>query len=123
MFGCARGCAKLRQTLAASLARYEPEALGMYEERRPLLAMLEFFALLINGEWQRMPLPRAPLSEVLANARLLFGTETIEYRHDDDTRLGAVLGIKEYPTPTVVGMFDGLLSAPFPLCSRNPSHS
>ena len=25
-----------------------------------------------------------------------------------------MLGIKEYPTPTVVGMFDTLLSAPFP---------
>ena len=26
-----------------------------------------------------------------------------------------MLGIKEYPTPTVVGMYDALLSAPFPL--------
>jgi len=26
-----------------------------------------------------------------------------------------MLGIKEYPTPTVVGMFDALLSAPFRL--------
>ena len=26
-----------------------------------------------------------------------------------------MLGIKEYPTPTVVGMYDGLLSAPFAL--------
>ena len=25
-----------------------------------------------------------------------------------------MLGIKEYPTPTTVGMFDALLSAPFP---------
>jgi type IV secretion system protein VirB4 len=25
-----------------------------------------------------------------------------------------MLGIKEYPTPTHVGMFDGLLSAPYP---------
>ena len=32
-----------------------------------------------------------------------------------DTQLGAMLGIKEYPTPTVTGMFHALLSAPFPL--------
>ena len=29
------------------------------------------------------------------------------------TRVGAMLGIKEYPTPSVVGMFNRLLSAPF----------
>ena len=28
--------------------------------------------------------------------------------------MGAVLGIKEYPTPTHVGMLDRLLAAPFP---------
>src|SRR5262249_54417736 len=31
------------------------------------------------------------------------------------TRVGALLGIKEYPTPSVVGMYNRLLSAPFPL--------
>ena len=29
------------------------------------------------------------------------------------TRIGAMLGIKEYPTPSVAGMFDRLLCAPF----------
>ena len=75
--------------------------------------MLEFFALLINGESQPVPLPRAPLNEVLATTRLLFGSETIEYRLPTETRFGAMLGIKEYPTPTVVGMYNALLSAPF----------
>jgi type IV secretion system protein VirB4 len=60
-----------------------------------------------------MSLPRAPLSEVLATSRVLFGSETIEYRTPTRTRFGAVLGIKEYPTPTVTGMYDALLSAPF----------
>jgi type IV secretion system protein VirB4 len=31
------------------------------------------------------------------------------------TRVGAMLAIKEYPTPSVVGMLNRLLSAPFPL--------
>ena len=31
------------------------------------------------------------------------------------TRVGAMLGIKEYPTPTSTGMYDRLLSVPFPL--------
>jgi type IV secretion system protein VirB4 len=108
-------CAKLRQTIAASLARYEPEVLGTYVQgERQFSLLLEFLGFLVNGEWQRFALPRAPLAEVLATSRLLFGSEALEYRTPTQTRFGAVLGIKEYPTPSVVGMFDGLLSAPFP---------
>lgn len=62
-----------------------------------------------------MPLPRAPLNQVLAAARVSFGTEALEYRLPSGTRSGAMLGIKEYPTPTHVGMFNALLSAPFSL--------
>jgi type IV secretion system protein VirB4 len=107
-------CAKLRQTLTASLARYEPELLGVYADgNRHCSSLLEFLGLLLNGEWQRFPLPRAPLAEMLATSRMLFGSETLEYRTPTRTRLGAVLGIKEYPTPTVVGMYDAILAAPF----------
>ncbi len=60
-----------------------------------------------------MPLPRGPLNRALATTRLFFGTEAIEYRSPTATRVGAMLGIKEYPTPTVVGMYNRLLSAPF----------
>jgi type IV secretion system protein VirB4 len=107
-------CEKLSQTLTASLARYEPEILGTYRhERLYCSALLEYLGLLINGEWQRAPLPRGPICKALATSRLLFGTETIEYRAPTHTKVGAMLGIKEYPTPSVVGMYDRLLSAPF----------
>ena len=110
-----QACDKLADVLLASLARYEPERLGVeYRGARPHSEILGFLGLLINGERQAMPLPRAPLGEVLATVRPLFGSEVIECRAPSGTRLGAVLGIKEYPSPTVVGMFDGLLSAPFP---------
>jgi len=109
-------CEKLRQTLLASLDRYEIEPLALYEHHGQVCSRaLEFLGVLINGEWQRMPLPRAPLHEVLATSRTVFGVESIEYRTATDTHLGAMLGIKEYPTPTVTGMFHALLSAPFPL--------
>jgi type IV secretion system protein VirB4 len=108
-------CEKLAQTLSSSLARYEPQALGVYEwEGRKYSTLLEFLGLLVNGEWQRVALPRAPLAEVLATTRPLFGFETIEYRAATRTRLGAMLGIIEYATPTVTGLFDALLSTPFP---------
>ncbi len=114
--GSLDACEKLRHTLISSLERYEIEPLGLYSHQgRTCSRPLEFLSLLINGEWQRMPLPRAPLSEVLGTSRPIFGVETVEFRPPTETHLGAMLGIKEYPTPTVTGMFHDLLSAPFPL--------
>ena len=108
-------CEKLASALIASLSRYEPEWLGVVASQgRSHSQVLEFLGLLINGESQPVPLPRAPLNEVLPTTRLLFGTEVVEYRLPTQTRFGAMLGIKEYPTPTRVGMFDALLAAPFP---------
>jgi type IV secretion system protein VirB4 len=106
-------CEKLAKTLEASLSRYEIDFLGCY--RHGVIwysSLLEYLGLLINGERQRMPLPRGPLNQALASGRLFFGNEAIEYRAPHETRVGAMLGIKEYPTPTVVGMYDLLLAAP-----------
>jgi type IV secretion system protein VirB4 len=107
-------CEKLAQTLTASLARYEPDLLGAYRSGHVWCSsLLEYLGLLINGEWQRSPLPSGPLNQALATTRLFFGTEAIEYRSLAATSVGAMLGIKEYPTPSVVGMYNRLLSAPF----------
>ena len=110
----ADACEKLAQTLSVSLARYEPDLLGAYRAGNVWCSsLLEYLGILINGEWQRSPLPAGPLNQVLATSRLFFGTEAIEYRSPTMTRVGAMLGIKEYPTPSVVGMFNRLLAAPF----------
>ena len=78
-------CAKLRQTVAASLARYEPERLGVYTSRRATL-------LLDSGVPGASPQRRMAAlclcrgrrsREVLATSRALFGSETIEYRTAD----------------------------------------
>lgn len=108
-------CGKMGEVLLAALSRYEPESLGLENGNgRTCSRLLAFLAQLINAEYQPMPLPRAPLNEVLATTRPLFGTEVIEYRLPTETRLGAMLGIKEYPTPSLVGLYNALLSAPFP---------
>jgi type IV secretion system protein VirB4 len=107
-------CEKLAQTLGASLARYEPELLGIYRSGDVWCSsLLEYLGLLINGEWQPVPLPAGPLNQALATTRLFFGTEAIEYRSPTATRVGAMLGIKEYPSLSVAGMYNRLLSAPF----------
>jgi type IV secretion system protein VirB4 len=106
-------CEKLAQTLRASLARYEPESLGCYRHGAFWCSsLLEYLALLINGERSRVPLPRGPLHQCLTHTRVFVGTEAIECRSAGETRVSAILGIKEYPTPTVAGMYDRLLSAP-----------
>ena len=54
-------CSRLSQTVCASLARYEPQPLGIYQLGAVRYsAVLELLAFLINGEWQRVPLPRGP---------------------------------------------------------------
>ncbi len=108
-------CEKLAQTLCASLERYEPEPLGIFRAGgRVQSRLLELLSLLVSGATGPVPLPRAPLYRALGTTRLLFGNEAIEYRGATHTRLGAMLGIKEYATPSMVGMYDRLLSAPFP---------
>lgn len=107
-------CEKLAQTIESSLARYEPERLEVYTEgARHYSAVLEFFSLLLNADPAPVPLPTAPLHKALNTTRIIFGSETIEYRLAAHTRFGAMLGIKEYATPTTVGMYNALLSAPF----------
>jgi type IV secretion system protein VirB4 len=109
-------CDKLAETVRASLARYEPELLGTYRLGNVWYSsLLEYLGVLTNGEWQRCVLPRGPINDALATTRLFFGSEALEYRTPSETRVGAILGIKEYPAPSVVGMFDALLSAPFSL--------
>jgi type IV secretion system protein VirB4 len=110
-------CVKLRSQVLAGLAAYEPEVLGLCAgegagPRRS--ALLEFLGLLVNGERQAWALPTAPVGDVLATSRLLFGTEAMEYRTPSESRLAAFIGIKEYPTPTSPGVLNRLLTAPFP---------
>ena len=107
-------CARLARTLCASLSRYEPHLLSCYREAdRWYSEPLEFLTLLIDGERRRVPLPLGPLDAALGTSRVFFGNELIEYRLLCASRVGAMLGIKEYPTPSVPGMLDALLAAPF----------
>ena len=75
-------CAKLR---ADGLRLARPSTIRKFSRayrcgRTWCSSLLEYLAQLVNGEWQRVPLPEGPVSEALATARLLFGTEAIEYR-------------------------------------------
>ena len=108
-------CTKLKQETLAALGRYEPHVLGCYTwKQRRYSTLLEFLGLLVNGEWQRVPLPRAEVTEVLATSRPFFGHEVLELRAPTTGRLSAFLGIKDFPSETSAGLLNALLTAPYP---------
>jgi len=104
----------LEENLRVALQRYDVEVLGVYEHNGHAYSeMLEFFGFLINGEWQRMPLPKGNLRRFLATSRPYCGTESLAYKTPERVKYGAILGIKEYPPITGPGMLDELLSQPY----------
>ncbi|MEW5687701.1 MAG: VirB4 family type IV secretion/conjugal transfer ATPase [Pseudomonadota bacterium] len=104
------------EALAQHLGRYRPEPLALYDrEGLTFSAPMEMLRTILTGEPSRVPLVRGHLGEAIYTARVIFGREALEIRDVATARFGAVLGIKEYPAATRPGLWDELLSAPFPL--------
>lgn len=97
-----------------ALARYEPELLGCYEHNDLMFSELaEFLAFLINGEWRRVPLPRAEIRTTLASSRPFFGKGGLmSLKTATDTRYAALIAIQEYPAITKPGILNELLRLP-----------
>jgi type IV secretion system protein VirB4 len=102
--------------LAQHLARYAPSPLGLYEHQGLQFSqVLEMLQLVLTGRLERVPLVRGHLGSALYVSRVIFGREALEIRHAAGRRFAGLLGVKEYPARTCPGLWDGLLSAPFPL--------
>lgn len=110
---------KLRDVTGLALSglrRYKPRVLSTYKRNEASFSEpLEFFAYLINGFWQRIPVPQGAADRAISISRPLFGKEVFEQRGVAESKLGATLGIKEYPSRTSQGFTNVLLSAPFEL--------
>ena len=102
--------------LKQSLGPYGARSLGVVKRDGFWMSEpLEFLVQLLNGALPRpMPLPRMPLNEALATKRISFGRNAVEIRGASpaDTRLGAMLSVREYPAYTGPGSTDNLLSVP-----------
>lgn len=104
------------QDLVQHLARYGAEPLGLYEcDGLVFSEPLEMLRLVLTGQPGRAPLVRGHLGASIYTARIIFGREALEIREPASARFGALFGVKEYPASTRPGMWNGLLSAPFPL--------
>jgi type IV secretion system protein VirB4 len=102
--------------LKQSLGPYGARTLGVVKRDGVWMSEpLEFLVQLLNGALPRpMPLPRMPLSEALATKRLSFGRNAVEIRGASpaDSRVGAMLSVREYPAYTGPGSIDNLLAVP-----------
>jgi type IV secretion system protein VirB4 len=105
----------LVNTALSSLDRYAPELLGCYTHKGNRFSeTLEFLAYLINGEWQRIPLPRNEISDILATSRGFFGKSGLmSLKTPTQTMYGSILAIQEYPSQSNTGMLNELLAMPF----------
>lgn len=106
-----------KEAALTSLARYEPVVLGCYEHKNNLFSEpLQLYSFLIDGEWHRIPLPRAEIHNVLATSRPFFGKGgAIAFKTPTGSHHAAVLAIQEYPSYTYGGVLNELLTVPFPL--------
>ena len=105
----------LSNAALASLDRYEPELLGIYEHNGLLFSEpLEFLSFLTDGEWRRFPVPQAEIRNVFSVSRPFFGKGGLFALKTPTTDIyGAMLTIREYPSITHAGLLNQLLSVPF----------
>ena len=101
--------------LLQHLSRYGPRQLGLYERNGLVFSEpLEVLRLVLTGDAQPVPLVRGHLGGSIYTTRVIFGREALEIRDVASARFGGIFGVKEYPAATRPGLWDGLLSAPFP---------
>ncbi|NCU67970.1 VirB4 family type IV secretion/conjugal transfer ATPase (plasmid) [Acidovorax sp. 210-6] len=102
-------------TTVTALDRYDPTLLGCYEHKgNHFSETCEFLNYILNGMWQRFPLPRAELRDTLPTSRPFFGKGGLmSLRTPTNDYFCAALAFQEYPSQTTTGMLDDLLSVPF----------
>ncbi|WP_421937323.1 VirB4 family type IV secretion/conjugal transfer ATPase [Phenylobacterium sp.] len=102
--------------LVQHLARYAPRPLGLYaRDGLTFSEPLEMLRLVLTGQRQAVPLVRGHLGAAIYDTRIIFGREALEVRGVAEARYAGLFGIKDYPAITRPGLWNGLLSAPFPL--------
>jgi type IV secretion system protein VirB4 len=102
--------------LTQHLARYGVRALGLYQQDGCWFSEpMELLRLVLTGRRQRTPLVKGHLGSAIYDARVIFGREALEIRDAAEARYAGMYGVKEYPALTRPGLWNGLLSACFPL--------
>ncbi len=102
--------------ITAGLKRFEPRVLSLYEHDGLLFSEpSEVLHELVGGRWEPVPLTEGRIASAIYSDRVIVGRETIEIRHEAESRFAGMLSFKEYPATTRPGMLDGVLTSPFEL--------
>ncbi len=98
----------------AGLKRFDPRALSLYEQEGMLFSEpSEVLHQIVGGRRERVPLTEGRIASAIYSDRVIIGRETIEIRHEAESRFAGMLSFKEYPARTRTGMLDGVLTSPF----------
>ncbi len=103
----ARSCRRPWRRRWRATSRSSWDAIGTADSGAPRCSSIWVCSSM--AESQRMPLPSGPLNQALVGRPTVFRQRSHRVSLAHETRVGAMLGIKEYPTPTSVGMYDRLL--------------
>lgn len=100
--------------VTAALKRFDPRVLSLYEHRGLIFSEpSEVLHQLVGGRREPVPLTEGRIGSVIYSDRVIFGRETIEIRHEAESRFAGMLSFKEYPARTRTGMLDSVLTSPF----------
>lgn len=102
--------------VTAALRRYTPRVLSLYEHNGLLFSEpSEVLHQIVGGRREPIPLTEGRISSAIYSDRIIVGRETIEIRHEAESRYAGMLSFKEYPARTRTGMLDSVLNSPFEL--------
>lgn len=102
--------------VTAALRRFEPRVLTLYEHDGLMFSEpSEVLHQLVGGRREPIPLTEGHIASAIYSDRVIVGRETIEIRHEADSRYAGMLSFKEYPARTRTGMLDAVLTSPFEL--------
>jgi len=107
---------EINRSLKAALKKYGGEVLSVYEHNGFAFSKpLEFLSMLMNGEYQRMPVCVDRFSEYMVTNRTFFGShgEIGEIRTSHGLRRFGMLEIFDYPKETQPGHLNILLESKF----------
>ena len=100
----------------AGLKRFQPRVLSLYDQDSMLFSEpSEVLHQIVGGRRERVPLTEGRIASAIYSDRVIIGRETIEIRHEAESRFAGMLSFKEYPARTRTGMLDGVLTSPFEL--------
>lgn len=107
---------ELAETVLAGLSRYAPRRLSTYACTGVVCSEpLEFLSCLINGEWQRIAVPKGRAAFGMVSSRVSFGVDQLEIRSPTHVKVGAILAASAYQVErTEPGHLNVLLTLPFP---------